>query len=147
MFTPDSQSILFAESLAGEERPLGRISRFDFDTQRLLPVLEEERLTNYGAPAVSPRGDWLAVTAQADGEGSARHIWLVRLDGALMTRISEDPQVSQSAGRWDRQGERLIFQQLRLGSSGRTPQVFIWDKAQNRAFLIATDAFLPDWRP
>lgn len=146
-FLPDSQGLIYGNYLQGEERPLGVLSRFDLKTGQIQPVFEDLGLADYGIPTVDPSGEWLAVAGQLEGEVSARHIWVIRLDGKERLRISADAQRSQSAYHWDGTGKRILYQQLKLGSSGQVPEIYLWDREAQIARLIVKDAFLPDWLP
>jgi dipeptidyl aminopeptidase/acylaminoacyl peptidase len=146
-FLPDSLGMIYANYVQGEERPLGGLSRFDLKTGHTQAVFEELGLVDYGVPLVNSTGQWLAVAGQFQGEVSARHIWVVRLDGMEKLRISTDAQLSQAAYHWDGPGKRIIYQQLRLGSSAQAPEIYVWDLDQRTARLVVKDAFLPDWLP
>jgi Tol biopolymer transport system component len=146
-FLPDSQGLIYANYLQAEERPVGILSRFDLKSGRTQPVFEELGLVDYGTPAVNASGEWLAVAGQLQGEVSARHIWVTRLDGKESLRISDDAQLTQSAYHWDAAGKRIVYQQFKLGSSGQVPELYLWDLETRSSSLIIRNAFLPDWLP
>ena len=146
-FLPDSLGMIFGSYVQGEERPFGVLSKFDFVAGHTQSIFTDLGFVDYGAPAVNTSGDWLAVAGRLEGEATARHIWLLKLDGTEKLRVSEDAQLSQAAYRWDASGKRLLYQQLRLGQSDQTPEVYWWGLDQRTPHLVAKDAFLPVWLP
>ncbi len=146
-FLPNSLGMIFGSYVQGDERPFGVLAKVDFATGQTQPVFTDLGLVDYGTPAVNANGEWLAVAGQLQGEVSARHIWLMRLDGTEKLRVSEDAQFSQAAYHWDASGKRLLYQQLRLGQSEQVPEVYWWSLDQRTPRLVAKDAFLPIWLP
>jgi Tol biopolymer transport system component len=144
-WTRDGNKLVFADYALGQERPVGALSEVDLATGQVSPAFTDLDLIDFGSPVFDPRGVWMAVGGQAEGEGSARSIWVVRLDGTQKLRVTIDPQASQAGYRWDSSGERLVYQEYKLGKSDSHPAVYIWDLQTQAAYLVAENAALPAW--
>jgi TolB protein len=144
-WTPDGKKMIFADYALGQERPVGVLSEVDLASGQVSPAFPDLALVDFGSPVFDRNGAWMAVGGQAEGEGSARSIWVVRLDGTDKLRVTMDPQALQAAYHWDPSGSSLVYQEYKLGDSSSHPAVFVWDLKTQRAHLVAENAALPDW--
>jgi len=142
---PWTKKLVFADYALGQERPLGVLSEVDLATSRVSPAFTDLDLVDFDSPVFDPSGVWMAVAGQSLGEGSARSIWIVRLDESQKLRITSDPLASQAAYHWDFSGKRLVYQEYRLGNSENKPSIFVWDLQTRKAQLVAENAALPAW--
>ena len=152
-WSPDSKRMIYAGIIQNEDTSAGTLSQIDVPAGTIKTVLPNLAFIDFSEPVFSPDGSRIAVAARSPGELSARHIWIVGLDGQEEFSISEDPLQSQGGYQWEAQGPqdamgaRLVYQQLMPGSPGLPPDIFIYNLASRTSQKIAQDAFLPAWFP
>ena len=144
-WTVDGTRFVFGDEGSGPDRLVGQLFEFSLGSGQVRPAYPNLELREPGIPAFAPGGKYLAVAGQLEGEGASRSIWVLRMDGTDKLRVAENPQASQGAYRWDFAGERLVYQELLLGSSERRPSIWIWMMASRVAQKVAGDAALPGW--
>jgi Tol biopolymer transport system component len=147
-FSPDGQSMFFNDvRLAGEQVEavlyLARFANQAIET----PFGENAPGTDYGVPAWSPQGDWLAVSLRTASGGPGKELWLMRPDGSEARPIASDPAYTYGSYRWDPWGQNLVIQRVSLGTPFPKPEIVVWNMATDEIRIRAVDATLAHWLP
>lgn len=102
---------------------------------------------DYSLPQASPDGSVFLVGRRLYGGSHSVQLWLMNFHGNQEQVISGDFLATRGAYSWDATGERVIFQQLTLGSSRAQPEVILWERATGSLTRIASQAAQPKWLP
>ncbi len=145
-WSPDSRYLLYTYTESTGEQPYQVVNRVNVQTQQSEQVLGSSG-EDYSIPDLSPDGAWLVVAWRALDGGPGRQLYLLHSDGSQPEAITEDALSLHARYHWDFQGEKLVFQRLRLGGSDERPAVLVWDRSSKQTLPLAEDAFQPQWLP
>lgn len=147
-WSPDSAQMVFSDLNLSGEQPTVSLLRADFATQTIAPLAGSNFLqADYGPPAWSPTGEWLAVSQRVDGGGPGKQIWLLRPDGASAQSVTTDPAYTHGGYHWDAWGTALTYQRFPMGVPFAVPEIVVWEAASGAERVLAQDASLPTWAP
>jgi Tol biopolymer transport system component len=149
-WSPDSQKMYFTDTQVDTTTQHSSISVADLATGENLPFLNIFGLDpkdNFDVPAISPKGDWMAVSVQSDLASPAHQIWLIPLNGDQSVQVTSDSSFTNDFYSWNYLGTGLIFHRDALGSSKPISQVVVWWVNSRKIQIIAQDAYLPGWLP
>lgn len=141
-WTPDGRELVYVAATDGDEE-LRRLSLVDGSTARIAVFA-----AIIGRPAVSPRGDTVALVAKAAGGGPL--LVHVRLAGGI-TAIAAGPGEEILSPSWSPDGGRLAFARSRPGADGVGPtsSIEVWepDGASQEIETGCAYATCPSWSP
>ncbi len=147
-WSPSGAQMLFTSLRIVDEQPQTAILWADLQGRGIQTVLEERPgWFDFGVPAWSPAGGWMALSLRSDDPLGGRELWLMRPDGSEARPIIAELGVSYGAYAWDPLGERLIFQRFRLDEALAAPEVLVWTMETGELSLLRADAWLPGWLP
>ena len=145
-FAPDSATLLFTDLTIQNNETRSHLYAADLRTGAV-----NERSgppgSDYGPPAWSPDGQWIAIGVRAESGGPGRQLWLMRPDGSEAHALLQDPAYTYGRYQWDPYSQRLAVQRLPLGTPFPKSEVVVVDIAGASEQLIAVDATLPTWWP
>ncbi len=147
-FAPDGQSMLFNDVELQAELVVSVLYKVDFATKAVsVPFGEGTTWSDYGVPAWSPDGAWLAVALRDGSSSPSKQLWLMRPDGSKARAISDTPQYTHGSYRWDPWGRALVIQRVQLGTPFPKPELVVWTLATNETHVVAVDGTLAQWLP
>lgn len=147
-WSPDGAQMVYTDLTFGGEAPFTTLYRADFINPAITPLLgQEPNNADYGPPAWSPTGEWLAVSQRTAASGPGKQIWLMRPDGSDARPITTDVRYTHSGYRWDAWGQALVFQRFEMNVAFAIPELVVWNSDTGQHTLIARDAALPMWAP
>ena len=147
-FAPDGQAMLFTDVQLQSEVVVSVLFRADFQTKAVtIPFGEGTGWSDYGTPAWSPDGAWLAVALRDGSSSPSKQLWLMRPDGSEARALTAEPTFTHGAYHWDPWSRRLVIQRVELGVPFPKPELVVWDMATNSQRVVAVDATLAQWLP
>jgi len=151
-FSPDGSRLIYTTLRfddATAPQPFTMVMVADLDrTGSLLPILGREyNVADYGTPAWSPTGEWIAINQRTENSGPSKQVWIVRPDGSEATALTADADYTYAGYRWSPWGDALVMQRFPLGKPYATPEVVLWTMAAGAEQVLAVDASLPEWLP
>lgn len=145
-FAPDSAAMYFTDLTIQDDQALAHLYLADLNA-RSVQVRGGPPGSDYGPPAWSPDGQWIAIAVRADSAGPGRQLWLMRPDGSDAYALLQDPAYTHGRYQWDPYGRRLVIQRLPLGTPFPKSEVVVVDIANASVQVVAVDATLPVWWP
>ncbi|NIS81041.1 MAG: hypothetical protein GTO14_12720 [Anaerolineales bacterium] len=147
-WSPDGRRMAFNVLYTSEGHPLVEVHVVDFDAKRVDLLLGEmSGWSDFGVPAWSPTGEWIAVSLRIADGASGKQLWLVKPDGSEVHPIADDPRYTYGGYRWDPWGQAIVFQRLSVGIPDAVPDVLLWHMDTGETHVFAKDAALPAWLP
>lgn len=149
-WSPDSQSMYFTNVLQSGTDYSVQVFKADANTGQTQRIFNSQQLmsvTNYDNPAMSPKGDWLAVGVRSSNNVPGSQIWLISEDGKKIQAVTQDPNYTYDEYSWDTSGDKLVFRGLKLGSSQGSNMTSVWVAQPGQLTLIANNATTPFWLP
>ncbi len=147
-FAPDGQSMLFNDVELQAEVVVSVLFTADFQTKAVsVPFGGDTGWSDYGVPAWSPDGAWLAVALRDGSSSPSKQLWLMRPDGSEARAITDTPQFTHGSYHWDPWGRALVIQRVQLGTPFPKPELVVWTLATNETRVVAMDATLAQWMP
>jgi len=147
-FSPDGQQMYFVDISFEEEQATAMLYLADFRSQTIGAAFAgAASWSDFGTPALSPDGDWIAVALRDGSRPPGRQLWLMRPDGTDASTILDDPAFTYGSYRWDPWGDRLLVQRVPLGTPFPKSEVVIWDRTSKAVSVVAEDATLAQWLP
>lgn len=147
-WSPDGQRMLYADLTLASAVPYVTLYIADFTSQEVIPVIgREPNSAQYGRPAWSPTGDWLAVSQMIPTIGRGNQIWLMRPDGSEGHAVTNEPQYAYGGPQWDPWGQALVFQRFELNKPYPDPEILTWTQASGKLQLLVQNAGLATWLP
>jgi TolB protein len=147
-FAPDGQQMLFNDVSVSENLVNSILYLADFNTRAVSePFAADAPWSDYGVPAWSPNGEWLAVSLRDQTNTPGKQLWLMRPDGSEARAITRDPGFTHGGYRWDPWSRRLVIQQVALGTPFPKPELVVWNLDTGQSQVVAVDATLAEWQP
>lgn len=147
-WSPDGEQMLFTDLVFSGEQPYASVMLADFAARTITPVLgREPNFADYGRPAWSPDGQWLAISQRVPESGPGHQVWLMRPDGSEARPIANDPAYTFSGYHWDPTGQALVFQRYALSQAAAQPGILVWQLQTNETRVLAENATLAAWLP
>jgi TolB protein len=147
-WSPDGGQMIYTDLTFGGDAPYTTLYRADFADINIAPLLgQEPNSADYGPPAWSPTGEWLAISQRTADGGPGKQIWLMRPDGSDARPVTADGKYTHGGYRWDAWGQALVFQRFEMNVAFAAPEVAVWDMPTGQQTVIARDATLPTWAP
>jgi len=147
-FAPDGQSMFFNDVQLQSEQVVSVLYLADFKTKAVtVPLGQATTWSDYGVPAWSPEGNWLALALRDGSSSPSKQLWLMRPDGSEARAITADPKFTHSSYHWDAWGRQLVIQRVQLGVAYPKPELVVWSLATNESRVVAVDATLAQWVP
>jgi TolB protein len=147
-FSPDSQKMLFNDMKIVEEQVSSVLYLADFATAEVTaPLGENAPWSDYGVPAWSPDGAWLAVSLRDGTDKPGKQLWVMRPNGAEARAITDEPGYAHGSYRWDPWGTALVIQRVPLGTPFPKPELVVWSVETGRLQVVAVDGTLAQWLP
>ncbi len=114
----------------------------------LTPILGRDySLADYGTPAWSPDGQWIALNQRTTNSGPSKQVWRMRPDGSEATAITHDAENTYAGYRWSPWSDALVIQRFPLNKAYATPEIVLWSAVDGSIKLLAQNASLPEWLP
>jgi TolB protein len=147
-FSPGSNQIVFSDYQSGVLIPVGLLYIVDLSSKSVTPLLGDE-LTSIDTayPEWSSTGDWILFSVRVAASIVGRQLWIVHSDGTGLKAITDDPTYNCASANWSKDDSMILFQRLKLGSSGNLPEVVSWTQSSGSFNVIAENAALPAWIP
>jgi Tol biopolymer transport system component len=147
-WTPDGKLLIYDAPHPGGESPADRVMAYDPAARSAIPFLGKTAdAPDYGLPAWSADGKWLAVGIR-DAQGAvARQLWVLHGDGSDPQQVTRDALSNAAAPRWDPWGQRIVFQSFRLGGADARSQVVLWDRSTQKLHVLTENGSSPAWLP
>jgi Tol biopolymer transport system component len=147
-FSPDSQQMYFNDVRMLENQVSSALYLADFNTGDVsVPFGENAPWSDYGVPAWTPDGQWLALSLRDDSDSPGKQMWLMRPNGAEARAITSDPSYTHSAYRWNPWGTALVVQRVPLGTPFPKPELVVWSAVSGETQVVAVDGTLAQWMP
>jgi TolB protein len=147
-FSPDGEQMYFTDVRIVQEQVTSVLYLANLSTQDIgVPFSDSAPWSDYGAPAWSPDGQWIAVSLRVADTGPAKQLWIMRPDGTDARPVSKNPAYTHGAYRWDAWGRALIFQVVPLGTPYPEPELLHWSFESDTIRVLAKNATLPGWLP
>jgi TolB protein len=147
-WSADEQEMLYSDLSFGGEQPFVTVYRAVFYTQEITPVLGRDlNFADYGPPAWSPDGQWMAISQRPPQGGATKQLWLMRLDGSEARSITDEPLYTHGGYHWDGWGTALVFQRFEIGQPYAQPELRVWTLATNEVEPLVRDATQAAWLP
>lgn len=145
-FAPDGASMYFTDLTILDNQARSHLFLADLAlrsvTEQAGPPGED-----FGPPAWSPDGQWLAMALRIADSGPGRQLWLMRPDGSEARPLLQDPAYTHGRYQWDPWGQHLVVQRLPLGTPFPKSEVVVINIATGALQVVALDATLPTWWP
>ena len=147
-WSPDGMRFIFVDDEMGEHAIFSRLYSVDITNSSISEPLKDV-LTGkeMGEPDWSPDGNAIVVGVRAEGGPLTRQLVLYDLNTSKSTQITNDSSVINASPCWSPDGQYVVFQQARLGTSNTKPVISLWDAEKKDITMIAEDAALPVWLP
>lgn len=147
-WSPDGRRMVYNDLDLETGTPFTTLAIADFDAQTIKPFLRPgPDFGDYGAPAWSPDGAWIAISGRTPVSGPGKQLWLLRPDGSETRAVTDDPLYTFGGYRWDAYGRALVFQRFELNKPYATPEVLVWFAETGAITLLVQDAATPEWLP
>lgn len=147
-WSPDGTQMIYTDLTFAGDAPFTTLYYADFINPAIAPLIGQEPNTaDYGPPAWSPTGEWLAVSQRTAASGPGKQIWLMRPDGSEARPVTTELKYTHGGYRWDAWGQALVFQRFEMNVAFAVPEVVVWDMNTGAQTVIARDASLPMWMP
>jgi TolB protein len=147
-FSPDGQQMFFNDVQMLENQVSSLLYLADFNTGDVsVPFGDNAPWSDYGVPAWTPDGQWLALSLRDDSDSPGKQMWLMRPNGAEARAITSDPGYTHGSYRWDPWGTALAIQRVPLGTPFPKPELVVWSAESGTTRLVAVDGTLAQWMP
>ncbi len=151
-FAPDGSRLIYTTLTfddATAPQPFTTVMSADLGPAgALTPILGREySLADYGTPAWSPDGQWIAINQRTTDSGPSKQVWRMRPDGSDATPITSDADNTYAGYHWSPWSDALIIQRFPLNKAYATPEIVLWSAADGSVRLLAQNASLPEWLP
>jgi Tol biopolymer transport system component len=147
-WSADSQRLWYGDLVSSDSLPFGSAFVADIASDQVQQLFTGQLdPVDYGVPAPTPDGTWIAVGERFQGGSRSIQLTLMRPDGSERKKITDEATYTHGAYSWDPNGTRLLFQRVIIASSQSRPEVMIWDRALGQTKSVAQDAALPAWLP
>jgi Tol biopolymer transport system component len=150
-WSPDSTHLAFADLALGGAQLATRLQMADIQNQSIQLVVDTDRgWLDFGPPAWSPAGDWIALSLRsAVTGGPGKQIWLMHPDGSAAHPVLADAAYGFGGYHWDPWGDRLVFQRYAVNDPQAQPEIMLWSPSAPDAapVSVARSAALAAWLP
>ncbi len=147
-WSPDGAQMIYTDLTFGGDVPFATLYRADFINPAIIPLLgQAPNRADYGPPAWSPTGEWLAVSQRTADSGPGKQIWLMHPDGTDSQPVTTDVKYTHGGYRWDAGGQALVFQRFEMNVAFAMPELVVWDMTTGAQTVVAREASLPMWMP
>ncbi len=122
--------------------------QLDLTSMQITPLfMRGAQDVTYSVPLLSPDGQSYLVGGRFLGGSHVVHLWLLNAEGNQQQVVSSDFLTTRGAYSWDSTGERVVFQELMLGSSQAQPEIVLWERSTGQAMVVIQQAAQPRWLP
>ena len=143
-WSPDGSKIIYTDLVPAENEPFVAVYVVDLETKVVERVLSEGGSdTDYSQPRWAPDGERVAVSLRPVNANISKELWVLRLDGLVSRKITNDRTATFTTYQWDPWGERLVYQRYELGT-GET-SIWLWEDGENKQ--IVENGARPQWLP
>jgi TolB protein len=147
-WSPDGRQMVYNDLDLETGTPFTTLAIADFDAQTIKPFLRPgPDFGDYGAPAWSPDGAWIAISGRTPVSGPGKQLWLLRPDGSETRAVTDNPLYTFGGYHWDAYGRALVFQRFELNKPYATPEVLVWFAESGTTLFLAQDAATAEWLP
>jgi TolB protein len=148
-WSPDGQQMAFINfQQADTGQPFSVVYFFEPQTGTLRKYpAGDVSLMDFGVPAWSPDGEWIAISLQPSGKSPSKQIWLMHPDGSDARAVTADEGYTHAGYSFSPDGALLVYQLFSLTGSQARPELRIWERESGEGYSIAEDAALPAWVP
>ncbi len=108
--------------------------------------LEEEGLS-YDYPACNPAGNQIAASVQPNERIPGKQLAIFDLDSDQTLAVTSDMTRFASHYAWNPGGEYLLFQLNQVSHDENDVEIWVWEKAAGKAYMIVSGARSPAWLP
>lgn len=102
---------------------------------------------NDSMPAVSPDGEWIALTRKTPRTPDGKQVWLMPRAGGELVNLTNSPEVHFGLAGWSENGRYLTFQGYELARPGAEPTVWLYDTTTSQLRPLVTPGTQPAWIP
>jgi TolB protein len=147
-WSPDSQKLLFINSVQTVMQPFVNLFEVDLPTGSINRLLEKvSTQLDISQPVWEPDANWLMLGLRYVEGSPSKQIVMIKPDGSEVREITNNQQYTHAAYSWDPLGEIILFQRYPFGVPSGTPEVVKWEKVTNQTTVVAEDGALPRWMP
>lgn len=151
-FAPDGSRLIYTTLTfddATAPQPFTTVMSADLGPSGgLTPILGREySLADYGTPAWSPDGQWIAINQRTTDSGPSKQVWRMRPDGGEATALTNDAENTYAGYHWSPWSDALVIQRFPLNKAYATPEIVLWSAVDGSIKLLAQNASLPEWLP
>ena len=150
-WSPDSSQLAFVDLKLGGAQIATQLQVADIKSKAIRLLVGTDRgWLDFGPPAWSPAGDWIAMSLRgATSGGPGKQIWLFHTDGSAAHPLTADADYGFGGYHWDPWGEWLVFQRYAANSSEPQPEIMLWSARTPEVAprLVVKSAALATWLP
>jgi TolB protein len=147
-WSPDGQELFYNVAEYIGEQPHSDVYRADLTNAATAPFIQDDaERVDCALPAWSPDGRDGVIACRPGNPEAERLLYLIGLDGKMMSALPLNPAYNYSAYRWDAAGEALLFQRFRLEGAQSAPDVLVWQRDSGQVKVVVQGAALPAWLP
>lgn len=147
-WSPDSEYMLFFDTLLIEGRPVNQIYRANFTTQDVLPFFDPQPTdADYSGPVISPSGEWVALKVRDLENLASEQLWVLPPDGAFAMVAVQESGYLYSKYQWRSDSQALLYHRLQLGTAESDPSLWLWERGLGASRLLVQDGNQPLWLP
>lgn len=147
-WSPDSRLMAFNRLLVVDEKVSIEVLVADLTSKHVDVILDEGTgWSDFGVPAWSPTGEWLALTLRAAPGAPVKQLWVMRPDGTQAHVVGSEPGFTYGGYRWDPWGRAIAYQRLELENPDAEPEVLVWQMDSGRTSYVVRGAGMPAWLP
>ena len=114
-WSPDGSVLIVADWDGEGTIPTSTLFRLDLQTRSVSRFFDESfEVLGVSLPVWSPDGELVVCGVQTQNPQEGKQLWLFDRNGKPILQITNDPQMNYSSYQWSPDGQRVVFQQIKV---------------------------------